>query len=86
MSKKWSKNICWNRLNICIPLNKTVGGFYNFTGVKTSMIPGSLLFFDGVEDWWSIDKVKNPCYRLIFRFHNDDPHLRYTRQNEGIQL
>ena len=74
----WGNERAWNRLDIHIPLNKTTGGKYNFRGTTYSNMPGSLLMFAPLRDWWDVEQVDTPHYKLILRFTDLDKTLFYT--------
>ena len=82
MEKPWSNERAWNRLDIHIPINKTTGGNYNFNGNVVRPIAGNILMFDPLRDWWSVDKVQHPQYKIIFRFSDEDPNLQYSGREE----
>ena len=77
---KWNEK-AWNKLDIHIPINKSVGGQYRFSTCTIGSQPGSMLMFNPLEDWWSVDETKNIHYKLILRFRDLDKELRYTGQN-----
>ena len=82
--KEWSNEKAWNRLNIHIPLNKVKGGQYNFAGSNVNPKPGTVIMFDGLENWWSIDSVEHDetLYKLVFQYENCDPMLDFDGKGE----
>jgi len=78
--KPYSNEKAWNRLDIHIPINKSVGGAYKFSSCTIGTQQGTLLFFDPLEEHWSIDETKNIHYKIILRFRNLDKTLSYSGQ------
>jgi len=86
MQKPWGNEMPWNRLDIHIPLNKTTGGNYHFQHATISNKLGSALMFDPLNDYWSVDKVESPHYKVILRFSDLDPALDYTGKGDLINF
>ncbi len=84
MHVPWHNEKEWNRLDIHIPLNKTTGGVYRFQHAVISNKLGSVLMFDPNIDFWSVDKVETPHYKIVLRCSDLDPELRYTGQGDLI--
>jgi hypothetical protein len=78
--RPYTNERAWNRLDIHIPINKSVGGQYRFsTGTLGNKI-GTMMMFDPLEEWWSVDETKNTHYKLVLRFRNLDDTLTYNGQ------
>ena len=78
--RPYTNERAWNRLDIHIPINKSVGGQYRFSTCTLGNKIGTMMMFDPLEEWWSVDETKNTHYKLVLRFRNLDDTLTYNGQ------